>query len=180
MPTNQVDGTLAESRAEEVAATLPDEVASEPEAQAGSSGPAIQLANPQLRHPVAVFTCKAGGSISHVSTCLAKASMGAGSLRIRNGLESRSYSSNELVTEFLGAEKRIDLAPNFNISVQANGSDYAVLRLEIVDEGRVVFNDEASAYQSINVSGSQVAANLARDVSRSSSPRSPNQTWDGT
>jgi hypothetical protein len=102
----------------------------------------------------AVLTCRISGVQMQVSTCIVGSNDDvSGSLKIENGRSVKQYSDVEVLQEFSGSVARIPLESTFDVMVQVNSIDGAVMRLEIHDAaGRTVYANEAPAMNILNAS----------------------------
>lgn len=103
----------------------------------------------------AQFSCRMMGNQIQVSMCFVGGdSQGAaGSLAIRNGGSIRQYTTYDIMAEFSAPNGLVNiaLADDFAIAAQANGADYSVLHIDIIENGQIVASREASRYGVIAV-----------------------------
>jgi len=102
----------------------------------------------------AIFSCDSGGAELPASACIvghqSKAGVG-GSLKISDGGEVQNFSESEILDRLAAPRSDITLHQPFTILAQAGGDDNMVLRLQILESGQVVFQDEASRYGVIRI-----------------------------
>lgn len=143
---------------------IADEVGISETADAGARGPLT-----------AIFSCHSGGAEFPASACIiGHQSTGGvgGALRIENGDDVHAYSESEILDDLAASRADITLHEPFALFVQAGGDSDLVLRLEILEGGQVVYQDEASKFGVIFID----SGHLPRDpIAGAEAPRTTEQ-----
>jgi hypothetical protein len=119
-------------------------------ASCGEEGTEKTYAADRTRGPVtAIFSCRSGGAELPASACIVghQSSAGVGgSLKISSGGAVQQYSDYDILDALAASRADIVLREPFSITAQAGGDPSLVLRLEILESGQAIFQDEASEF----------------------------------
>jgi hypothetical protein len=102
---------------------------------------------------VATLSCRTGETSMPVYACFVAPSNGSsGSVKIQNGGSVIKFSEIDLISGLSELEFNIALADKFQLNLQTSSAAASTLRLEIAEDGDLVFEDEASSLETIIVS----------------------------